>query len=506
MKRFVSLLLALLLILAFFAVGTSAAKTLTGKIIILDAGHGSGMNTYKGYDEGDAMFELQFKVQDALEKQGAEVIILRETRDNIELATRTAMINYITLEYLRDVKTSKLGSGTAYDDMLLNMDISEIDRLIEIMYQVADDPTTYAPIYMNSPFDSTGERVIHPDLEKIFDFQTEPEVRDTFLMYSLHTNATGLPINESANGVVTFYQSNTSMNGNYYTNYANVDRCIFLANYMSGEIANIGFNNNGIQLRNLHVTREHNISSVMVEHGFHTNDYDREMLLNDIVRDKIAQAYVNSTIAFFTYIQNEVVEVFNPTLSDFNDLNSTDWHSSYIETALEMKVFNGITNTTFAPDNQMTRAMFFVTLMRFDDIYGLYPEEYSNDLFLNDAKDTNWFFEALSWANSNNLFNDTDLIIGDYIFPDQEITRQEAAKVLYTYLNSELNNFEFTNISFLDNDEILAENVHAISILSSLGIIVGDNLGNFNPNNSLTRAEYCVLVTRLCDYLTKNII
>ena len=41
------------------------------------------------------------------------------------------------------------------------------------------------------------------------------------------------------------------------------------------------------------------------------------------------------------------------------------------------------------------------------------------------------------------------------------------------------------------------QNVEAVDLLTSLGIVAGDQNGNYNPTATLTRAEYCVMIANL---------
>lgn len=50
--------------------------------------------------------------------------------------------------------------------------------------------------------------------------------------------------------------------------------------------------------------------------------------------------------------------------------------------------------------------------------------------------------------------------------------------------------------SFPDVDES-ADYAEAVGYISDIGIMVGDDLGNFNPNNPVTRAEMATIICRL---------
>ena len=54
--------------------------------------------------------------------------------------------------------------------------------------------------------------------------------------------------------------------------------------------------------------------------------------------------------------------------------------------------------------------------------------------------------------------------------------------------------------SFADTETHWAKD--AIERFSSTGIVVGDEQGNFNPDNPMTRAEFAVVLDRIMDYQT----
>lgn len=54
----------------------------------------------------------------------------------------------------------------------------------------------------------------------------------------------------------------------------------------------------------------------------------------------------------------------------------------------------------------------------------------------------------------------------------------------------------FAVSSFPDVDES-AEYAEAVEYLSQIGIMVGDNQGNFNPNKTVTRAEMATIICRM---------
>jgi len=267
---------------------TRDARDLSGRVIILDPGHGLGnTNIFEGYDEQVRMLALALRIRPRLEELGATVHMTRPDPTDVMLPVRTALINRWALEAIRELRHDQ-------------REIDEIDRLIRIMQRVIDDPETYAGIYFNFPFDMSFTREIHPDLRRIFQLQEEQAIRDNFLMISLHSNATPRPIDTRINGADSFFISNNQwQTASYYTEYINVERSYFFANLIITNIEPLGIRRNRAQARNFFMIREHNVPGVLVENGFHTNPLDRARLQNDDFLDRLAVVYVETIVQYF---------------------------------------------------------------------------------------------------------------------------------------------------------------------------------------------------------------
>ena len=269
----------------------SAENALHGKIVILDAGHGLGSsNIYAGYDEQVTMLKLANKIKRNLESYGITVYMTRPAQYNVHLSVRAAAINIWALQEVKKVRPNDAG---------------EIDRLIKIMQNIIDDYEKYAPVYMNYPFDYAFKRKIHTDLQKVFEYQDHPVIRDKFLVISLHSDATAQPIDTSINGATAFHISNNfkyNPRGSYYGNYSNEDRSRKFGNKLLDNIDKLGIRKREVRHSALFILREHNLPAVLIENGFHTNDHDRDKLSDDAFLDRLALVYADTISAYFTEI------------------------------------------------------------------------------------------------------------------------------------------------------------------------------------------------------------
>ena len=263
---------------------------LSDKTVILDAGHGTKNSPgYEGYNEAETMLKLASKIKTKLESRGIKVYMTRIDQYDVQHPVRAALVNKWALLELEKVNPEKGG---------------EIGKYLKIMQNIIDDYEKYAHIYMNFPFDYDYKRKIHPDLQRIFELENDPAIRDRFLFISLHSNATPNPVKTSVNGATAFYISNSyEYNTVYYKNFSNEQRSFKFGDKILDNIEKLGIKKKKAEPQAFFVIREHNIPAVLVEHGFHTNEKDRAKLSDEAFLDKLASVYLDTVIEYFKEIE-----------------------------------------------------------------------------------------------------------------------------------------------------------------------------------------------------------
>jgi N-acetylmuramoyl-L-alanine amidase len=218
----------------------------------------------------------------------------RPTHADVSLNVRAALVNKWALQAVKDSRNQRLEQmkTNAPAAASINKDIKELDRLLKVVQSIIDDPKKNAPIYMNSPYSS--KRKMNSDWKKVFEFENDPAVYNNFLFISLHSNATGKPINTAANGADMYLATNGT-----YANYSNLKYGNQFANLLLDKIHPLGIKRNKIHNSNFVVVREHNVPGVLTENGFHTNKSDRSKLMSDTFLDKLAAAYTEAIIDYF---------------------------------------------------------------------------------------------------------------------------------------------------------------------------------------------------------------
>ena len=168
------------------------------------------------------------------------------------------------------------------------------------------------------------------------------------------------------------------------------------------------------------------------------------------------------------------------------------WASDAIEYAYNHSIMQGVSETEFAPDNTMTRAMLVTVLYRLEN-----PTEKAKSHSFTDVKDGAWYADAVSWAAENGIVKG---ISETEFAPNEDITREQMAAVLYRYAQykeQDTSIGENTNIlSYTDAMEISEYAIPAMQWMIGAGIMKGETEFTVNPKNVSTRAQVATILMR----------
>lgn len=279
-------------------------QPLEGKVVLLDAGHGQNPVTgsYLGgitkredgsyYYEANIVLDIVLRAKEKLEEAGATVLLSRSDTDMVG--------NYVRMAWVHQHCLSRLMEQTDEDDLL-----SEYERLYGIMEQVKEEyvPETdksgkTATVYFDTPYDYDMERVIHPDLLKLFTWEADALFSDTVFL-SVHTNASDT--NSERRGIVVYCMDN-EFNATYCTAYQE-ERNALLGEAMLDCLdaaSDLSNQRESISINDYFMIREHNLPAALLELGYHSNASDRRILESESGRDDLAEGILNGVIAYFS--------------------------------------------------------------------------------------------------------------------------------------------------------------------------------------------------------------
>jgi hypothetical protein len=121
----------------------------------------------------------------------------------------------------------------------------------------------------------------------------------------------------------------------------------------------------------------------------------------------------------------------------FEDVAADKWYATYVQTAFDNGIFKGMSDTTFAPDGELTRVEIATVAGRAAVTAGK-VEQAKQDKFTMDKsafadKDMvqEWAANEVAWLEAEGVFKD---IATDNFMPTQIVNRAEAAAVVYNTL------------------------------------------------------------------------
>lgn len=182
---------------------------------------------------------------------------------------------------------------------------------------------------------------------------------------------------------------------------------------------------------------------------------------------------------------NLSVQAETSQIQKFVDVPVDAWFAEAVNWCRENGIMSGTTDTTFAPQGTMSRGMLATVLYRMAGS----PEVIEPPSF-QDVSLHGWYSEGIAWAAQNDVMSG----YGNGLFgPDDPITREQLAAVLWRYAGTESN---AQHIAFADSETISSYAVEAVEWAAANGIITGRDGNLFAPRDHATRAETAVILYR----------
>ncbi len=181
----------------------------------------------------------------------------------------------------------------------------------------------------------------------------------------------------------------------------------------------------------------------------------------------------------------------------FDDVNAGKWYYDTVKTVYDEGIMEGVTETTFAPEDPMTRAQIVTIFYRLADMY---RTDLKNKGLFKDTTKTAWYADYLGWAVYAKL---VDGYPDGTFRPNKAITRQELAKLIVgflRYLVADADGGAITD-GFTDEDRFPSWSKEYIEQLRETGLMAGDDKGRFNPTKTATRAEVATVIVRMMPYV-----
>ena len=182
----------------------------------------------------------------------------------------------------------------------------------------------------------------------------------------------------------------------------------------------------------------------------------------------------------------------------FNDVSSSAWYAEAVEYVYDNGLMTGVSGSSFAPNNTLTRAMVVQTLYAMAGK----PEVSGSESFA-DVASNDWFADAVTWASANGIVNGYSAA---QFAPGDPVTREQLALILYGYAQIRGYNTTQGGMSireFSDYGAISDWALEAMDWAVNAGLLSGKGNGVLDPAGTATRAEVAQILMNFCENIAK---
>lgn len=182
------------------------------------------------------------------------------------------------------------------------------------------------------------------------------------------------------------------------------------------------------------------------------------------------------------------------TTETFTDLANHAWAKDAIYTLKNKGIISGVSDTEFAPANNIKRGDFILILTRMLGVNNEFTENFA------DVPESAYYYRAIGSAKAAGIAQGS----GENFMPENSITRQDLITLAYRAFLAKGYITETTDLisldTFGDKDSISDYAKTSMASMVKAGIIQGSN-GNVNPKGFATRAEVAVMCARLVELM-----
>ena len=176
----------------------------------------------------------------------------------------------------------------------------------------------------------------------------------------------------------------------------------------------------------------------------------------------------------------------------FDDVNENDWFYNAVKYTYCNKIMSGLNGNTFSPNTKVTRGMLVTILYNLEG----HPSITGTSKFADVQNKNIYFYNAVVWANNNNVVSG---YANGKFGPDDNITREQLATILYNYCRykGKYKTVHADYSKFTDNNKISDFAKWGMNWAVGNQIVNGSN-GKLNPQGTATRAEAAAMISNYC--------
>ena len=119
---------------------------------------------------------------------------------------------------------------------------------------------------------------------------------------------------------------------------------------------------------------------------------------------------------------------------DFTDVDLDSWYAPAVRWAASEGIVNGYNETTFGPNDSVTREQLATILCRYAKSSGQDVDKYASlSVYADSGKISDWAKSSLRWAIASGIIHGME---DNVLSPDTEATRAQVATMLMRYHES----------------------------------------------------------------------
>ena len=185
----------------------------------------------------------------------------------------------------------------------------------------------------------------------------------------------------------------------------------------------------------------------------------------------------------------------------FTDVAEGTWYYTWVTKAAQQGWVSGVGDGRFDPEGSVTFAQFALMLDR-----ALYPDDIDSQ-----PAGAQWWTAACEVAAKHGLFPITDMAIRDNwsAVANTPIEREQMAQMMYNALvdkGIKLPSYaEYSEAAKRIADIADVDNYVAVTTCYTIGLLNGNDSGNFAPRAPMTRAQACVVLCNIYGYVTGDV-
>ena len=179
--------------------------------------------------------------------------------------------------------------------------------------------------------------------------------------------------------------------------------------------------------------------------------------------------------------------------TQFSDVKETDWFFQSVQYVCAHGIMNGSSGNSFAPQDKTTRGMIVTMLYRYDG-----SPVVSGQCPFGDVAAGKYYRKAVIWAAENQIVGGLG---GDRFGPDEPVTREQLAAILYRYANYKGYDTQRSVelAKFADRDDVGSYAVNAVKWAVADGLLSGVSATELQPKGFAIRAQVAAILMRFCE-------